>query len=51
MKVFKGMMAVVFMFLVLWVICCWADVLMHNDPFTGDFAYQWWNIFTFFQYI
>lgn len=26
-----------------WLTISWADVLMHNDPITGDAAYWWGN--------
>ena len=31
--------------LMLWILISWMDVLMHNDPWTGDRQYHNWNAF------
>ncbi len=44
-SIISWMSCVIFLSLVMWLIVSWIDVLMHNDPLTGDHNYMPVNAF------
>lgn len=44
-SIISWMSCVIFLSLVMWLIVSWIDVLMHNDPLTGDHNYMPANAF------
>lgn len=44
-KIIENALLIVSAALLIWMAASWADVLLHNDPWSGDFQYAAWNIF------
>lgn len=44
-KIISNVFCIIFALIMLWFLASWIDVLMHNDPVHGDYAYAPWNFF------
>lgn len=43
-KIFYTALAVLSVTLMIWIIASWVDVLLHNDPYSGECIANW-NVF------
>ncbi len=48
MKAIYHFFTIVSVLLIMWMFISWVDVLMHNDPITGDYQYSQYNMINMF---